>query len=93
MTSAPFEVISIDFLNLDKSKCEYEYVLLIVDNFTKYAIAYTTRNKTGRTAAETIYNEFILKFGFPARIHQEQGGEFDNKLFHNLEPLSGASSS
>ena len=23
-----------------------------------------------------IYNEFVLKFGFPQRVHSDQGGEF-----------------
>ena len=67
-------------------------MLLIVGNFTKYAQAYATHNKTASTAAEKIYNESILKFSFPARIHHDQGGESDNKLFH-LEHLSRVSSS
>lgn len=32
---------------------------------------------------------FIVRFGFPETNHQDQGGEFENKLFYNLKKLSG----
>ena len=43
--------------------------------------------------AEKVSNDFVPRFGFPSRIHNEQGGEFENNLFRQLHKLSGASKS
>ena len=73
-TSSPMELVAIDFLHLDKSSSGHEYVLLIVDGFSKYAQAYPTRNKSALTAAKHLYGDFVLRYGLPGRILHDQGG-------------------
>ena len=89
----PFEMISIDFLHLDKCKGGFEYVLIVCDHFTRFTQAYATRSKSSKAAANKLFCEFILPFGFPRRIHQDRGPEFNSGLFEELHRLSGIKSS
>ena len=64
MSSAPFELVSIDFQHLDKSKGEYDY-------FIEYVQAYATPNNMAHTGAKKICNELIPRFTFPTHVHHD----------------------
>ena len=87
--TAPLELVTIDYLKLEKGSNGNQYILLIVDHFTRYVQGFATKNKSGTTAARKLYGDFVLRFGFPSQILHDQGREFENNLFAELEKLSG----
>ena len=89
----PLEIVSIDFMHLDKCKGGYEYAMVVTDHFTRFCQVYATRTKTTRAAADKLFNQFIMLYGYPERIHHDQGGEFESKLFKELHRLTGIHSS
>jgi transposase InsO family protein len=88
-TKQPLELVCLDFLSLEASKGGYNNILVITDHFTRYALAIPTRNQTARTTAEALWNGFIVHYGFPSRLHTDQGANFCSKLMKELCQISG----
>ena len=87
-TSQPLELVCMDYLTLEKCKGGYEHILVIIDHFTRYAVAVPTRNMTAKTTAETFVKNFIVHYGIPKRIHSDQGANFESQLIYTL-PSNG----
>ena len=81
------------FLKLDKAKGGFEYVLVVTDHFTRYVQAFAIKTKSAKAAAEKLYNNYILTYGFPSQIHHDCGREFHNSLSAKSHQLSGVKSS
>ena len=92
-SSSPFEMVAIDFMHLDRCKGGFEYVLVVTDHFTRFTQAYATKTKSSKAAAEKLFNEFIMQYGLPKKIHHDRGPEFNSKLFKELHRLLGIKAS
>lgn len=88
-TSAPLELVCMDFLTLERSKGGYQHILVITDHFTRYAQAVPTTNQLAKTTAAALYNNFIVHYGIPERIHSDQGANFEGKIIQELCQIMG----
>lgn len=92
-SSQPLELICMDFLCLETSKGGYNNVLVITDHYTKYAIAVPTKNSTAKTTADAFFNNFVVHYGLPTRIHTDQGPNFESQLLKELCVITGIAKS
>ena len=83
-SSAPMEIVCIDYLSLKPSQGGVENILVIMDHFTQYAQAIPSRNQTARTAARVLFDNFIVHYDFPARINSDQGQCFESNLIKEM---------
>jgi transposase InsO family protein len=64
-TQFPLELVCIDFLTLEQSKCGHHNILVITEHFTRFAQAIPTRNQTAKITAQTLFDSFIVHYGIP----------------------------
>ena len=83
-TSYPLELVCMDFLTLETSKGGFSNILVITDHFTKFAMVIQTKNQTAKTTAAAFYNNFIIHYGIPTRIHSDQGANFESNIIKEL---------
>lgn len=79
---APMERVHLDFLGpLPKTPNGNEYVLMMVDQFTKWVECIPLPSQTAEVTAHAAVMEFFSRFGYPLQIHTDQGRNFESQLF------------
>ena len=82
---SPLEPVHIDILGpFTPSSKGNQYVLMIVDQFTKWLECFPLPQQKAEETAKCVVDGFISRFGCPLEIHTDQGKNFDGKLFASV---------
>uniref|UniRef100_A0A3B3H990 Gypsy retrotransposon integrase-like protein 1 n=1 Tax=Oryzias latipes TaxID=8090 RepID=A0A3B3H990_ORYLA len=87
--SRPLELVCMDFLSLEPDRSNKKDILVITDFFTKYAVAIPTTNQKAKTVAKCLWENFIVHYGFPEKLHSDQGPDFESKTIKELCDVAG----
>lgn len=71
-----FQLASINISQLVALEQGFKYILVVMDHYICFAQAYATKNKSPKTVADKLFNDFALSFGFPEMIHHDKGRVF-----------------
>ncbi len=92
VTTYLFEVVSTDY-HLDSARKAAKGDMGI--SWLLLTILHTSHRRTHAPTSQQKRKQkrslglFVLRFGFPARLHHDQGKEFKNKLFFKLDDYCG----
>ena len=81
----PFERVHIDFIGpLPETTKGNSYILVLVDQFTKWVEIIPLPSQTAEETARAAMNEVFTRFGCPFTIHSDQGRNFESALFKSI---------
>ncbi|KAJ8361726.1 hypothetical protein AAFF_G00429480 [Aldrovandia affinis] len=92
-TSAPLELVCIDFWSAEDNNNKSVDVLVITDHFTKLAHAFPCQDQTAKKVGKKLWDNFFCVYGFPQRLHSDQGANFQSELIAELLELAGVGQS
>ena len=81
----PMDRVSTDILGpFPCSESNNKYILVVMDNFTKFVEAYAIPDQKAETVANKLVFEFFCRYGLPLDIHSDQGKNYQSGLFRQI---------
>ena len=86
---APLELVHVDFTCIETTMelnqpPSIKNVYVLTDHFTRYAMAFVTKDQKAKTVMKILYEWFISVFGAPAKLLSDQGTNFTSALVDEL---------
>ena len=90
LVSYPMKLVHLDFLTVGRKTDDHKNVsiLIVTDHLKKYAQAYITPKQTAVMVARTLWENFLVHYGWPEKILTDQGKSFEKNLIRELCALA-----
>uniref|UniRef100_A0AAY4A1Q4 Gypsy retrotransposon integrase-like protein 1 n=1 Tax=Denticeps clupeoides TaxID=299321 RepID=A0AAY4A1Q4_9TELE len=88
-TTRPLELVCMDFWSAEDLNGRSVDVLVVTDHFTKMAHAFPCRDQSAKQVARQLWDRYFCIYGFPERIHSDQGANFESQLIQELMQVAG----
>uniref|UniRef100_A0A8C4SQC7 Gypsy retrotransposon integrase-like protein 1 n=1 Tax=Erpetoichthys calabaricus TaxID=27687 RepID=A0A8C4SQC7_ERPCA len=92
-TTYPLELVCLDFWSAEDSRGRSVNVLVVTDHFTKMAHAFCCSDQSAKQVARQLWDRYFCVYGFPQRIHSDQGASFESQLIQELLQIAGVKKS
>ena len=85
LVGEPWQRVSVDITGPHpRSSKSNQYILTLVDHFSKWAEAIPIRNHTAPTVARALMVHIFSRFGAPQQLLSDRGTEFESQLFQEV---------
>ena len=84
------EVVSMDLKEVEKGKI---WILHLVDSCTRYTATALIKSKRKEVIVKKIFKIWLAYFGAPLKFHSDNGGEFANETFREMNEKMGIETS
>ena len=85
LVGEPWERVAIDITRKHpKSRNGHEYMITVMDHFTKWAEVYPLCDRKAPTVAKVLVEQRFSRWGMHYQLLSDQGPEFGSELFREI---------
>ncbi len=76
----PWDIVSIDLLQLPRSQNGSQYLLVCLDNFSRFVVPSPLEEKSAKCVAHALVTKLFCSYSTPWVLLSDNGTEFRNEI-------------